>query len=384
MVQISVSPPLVGRVIQECRAEIVEAFVHSVTTTGYQVERLRIPGSGPTAQSVAERYLDMLYTFLGATDPAARDGAREQILAYRRALGRHCAEDDRAQPDELLKPPKFIEIISRVLLARYAAGLSADELLDAFATLNKLGIDMSMALVYGYMSYKEEVLAEQRATLSRLLDELTQVEARERGALALDLHDNLAQRLVTLFTDIQQFERLVAQDPPAAHKQLQRLERRVVDTIRNVRGLIRDLHLGVASRSDGFAALADYVSDLEADTSIRHDYRVTGSVALPPAQEAQVIRIIQEALHNACKHAAADHIETTIVATDETLVCTVRDNGRGFRVTDAIAQSSTHGHFGLSSMQERAQFLGAALDIESAPGCGTAVRLSLERERRHD
>ena len=93
-----------------------------------------------------------------------------------------------------------------------------------------------------------------------------------------------------------------------------------------------------------------------------------------------MVRIIQEALHNAAKHAAADHVQVTIVATDGVFEFTVRDNGRGFHVEQAIAQSRGRGHLGLSSMQERAQFLGAALVIESAPGCGTAVRLRLPRE----
>ncbi|MGH2585350.1 MAG: sensor histidine kinase [Dehalococcoidia bacterium] len=385
MVQVATKRPLLCRVLRECRDEIVERSVRLFIARYPDVYQRRLrdhPGRLDAATSYT--YLtDLLLAYLSATDCAEQEAALQGLLAHRRELGRCCAEEDHLDPADLIFPPCTTELTAQIMLERYAQQLTADELRDGLTTLHTVAVDMTTAVLYGYISYKEEVLTEQQGTVSRLLDELTHVEGNERRSLALELHDSFAQRLVALSSGIQHCERLVERDTAATHQELERLGRVARDTIRDVRALIRDLHIGVAGQDGGLSELPDYISDLEAETGIRHDYRLTGRVALPPAQEAQVIRIIQEALNNVYKHAGATQVEVRVEETGGAVTVSVRDNGRGFDVETARSGAKRHRRFGLSGMQERAQFLGASLTVESASGSGTTVRLHLNSDTRH-
>lgn len=385
MVQVATNTSLLCRVLRECRDEIVERCVDLFVGRYPAVYQRRLrdhPGRLDAATSYA--YLaDLLLAHLSATDDGQRDEALRKLLAHRRELGRACAAEDHLEAAELTFPPCTTELTATIMLERYAQDSTAGELHTGLRTLHAVAVDMTTAVFHGYISHKEQMLAEQQRTVSRLLDELTHVEGNERRSLALELHDSLAQRLVALSSGIQHCERLVERDTAAAHHELERLGRVARDTIRDVRALIRDLHLGAAGQGGGFDELPDYIGDLEAETGVRHDYALTGRVALPPAQEAQVIRIIQEALNNVYKHSGADHVEVRVEEAGGAVTASVRDNGRGFDVEAARSVAKRHRRFGLSGMQERAQFLGATLAIESTPGSGTVVRLSLERERRH-
>jgi signal transduction histidine kinase len=386
MVQVAAKHPLLCRVLNECRDEIVARSVRLFIARYPDIYQRRLrdhPGRLDAATSYAH-LTDLLLAYLSATNHAERDGALREMLAHRRELGRCCAAEDHLEPTDLIFPPCTTELTAQIMLERYSRELTADELRDGLTTLHTVAVDMTTAVLYGYIGYREEVLAEQQRTVSRLLDELTHVEGNERRSLALELHDNLAQRLVALSSGIQHCERLVERDIVATHQELERLGRVARDTIRDVRALIRDLHIGVAGQGGGFSELPDYISDLEAETGIRHDYRVTGRVALAPAQEAQVIRIIQEALNNVYKHAAADHVEVQVEEANGAVTVTVRDDGRGFDVKAALSGAKRHRRFGLSGMQERAQFLGAFLTVESVPEHGSMIRLVLQNDGRHE
>ena len=89
-------------------------------------------------------------------------------------------------------------------------------------------------------------------------------------------------------------------------------------------------------------------------------------------RELALLRIAHEALHNAVRHAKADHVSVRLAAHDGAPVVEVSDDGIGF---DPDAPDIRSRHLGLTSMEERARRLGGRLEIESAPGAGTMVRL---------
>ena len=86
-------------------------------------------------------------------------------------------------------------------------------------------------------------------------------------------------------------------------------------------------------------------------------------------------RIAQEALHNTVKHARARHVEVRLQESDDGFVLEVRDDGQGFDAGTAYP-----GHLGLHTMQERAQGVGARLQIESDPDRGTLIRVCVPRK----
>jgi signal transduction histidine kinase len=97
-----------------------------------------------------------------------------------------------------------------------------------------------------------------------------------------------------------------------------------------------------------------------------------GEVVLPPETAFGILRIVQEALTNAGKHSEAVHVEVTLACTGKTLTARVRDDGTGF----LPSRSGANG-IGLHSMRERAVSLGGELCVQSAPGEGAEIILTV-------
>jgi signal transduction histidine kinase len=104
------------------------------------------------------------------------------------------------------------------------------------------------------------------------------------------------------------------------------------------------------------------------------ELRVEGAIGGEPERDAAVLRIAHEALHNALRHAGAQQVAVRVEQGDGALVVEVRDDGVGFEPDRAELRSR---HLGLTSMEERAKELGGHLEIRSAPGRGTVVRLEV-------
>jgi two-component system nitrate/nitrite sensor histidine kinase NarX len=92
-----------------------------------------------------------------------------------------------------------------------------------------------------------------------------------------------------------------------------------------------------------------------------------------PAQ-AQLLRIAQEALANTRKHAAAKSVRVEVHLGSDRLTLSITDNGRGF---DVEKSASLQGHFGLKTMRERAESVGARFELETAPGAGSRITVEL-------
>jgi signal transduction histidine kinase len=123
-------------------------------------------------------------------------------------------------------------------------------------------------------------------------------------------------------------------------------------------------------------ALQQRLETVEERAGIDVDLFVEGQTDLPPPVEETLYRIVQEALNNSLKHAAASKVRVSIQTTDHLLEIRVVDNGVGF---DPTCLSPTAG-MGMASMRERAAELGATLDISSVPGDGTRVSLVMDLE----
>ena len=103
-------------------------------------------------------------------------------------------------------------------------------------------------------------------------------------------------------------------------------------------------------------------------------FQCEGVRALPSAQEEALLRVAQEALHNALRHADAAHVRITLVRRGRGAVLTVTDDGTGF---DPGAVRSSGRHLGLVSMRDRAGGVGGRLTVHSEPGKGTAVEMEV-------
>jgi two-component system sensor histidine kinase DegS len=198
----------------------------------------------------------------------------------------------------------------------------------------------------------------------------------ERQRLAEEIHDGPAQVLTNAIFQVEYLDRVLGDAPDNAKSELSFLRTMLRDGLDEVRGFISSLRPPVVD-----VGLSQALADQAAEFQARHGISVTVSVngidnRLDPSQKASVLRIVQEALQNVRKHAAASEVRIGLEGDQLTIV----DNGRGFDVMRLASGASRN--FGLQFMRERAELLGSQLQIESRQGEGTRILLSLPDKTR--
>jgi signal transduction histidine kinase len=204
-----------------------------------------------------------------------------------------------------------------------------------------------------------------------------QEEARRR--LARDLHDGPTQSLATIAMRASFARRLLGRDPAAAEAELGRAEdlaRRTTREVRHMLFTLRPLVLESQGLISALQQLAGKTRDLTGHEVILEleDEQLDG---LSSASQSLVFFIAEEAVHNARKHAEAEHVWIRMRRQAERLVMEVEDDGVGFNVGAVDASYAQRGSLGMVSMRERTELLGGELTVESAEGRGTTVRLTV-------
>jgi signal transduction histidine kinase len=195
----------------------------------------------------------------------------------------------------------------------------------------------------------------------------------ERNRLALELHDVVSQKLFSLVLSAEAAAMLVDRDVPAARVQIDRLQQLAREALDELRLLILELRPPDLERDGLAGALRKEVDMLRQLHDVEILIDVEDGVGTG-SRDADVLRIAQEALHNALRHAAPDHVSLRVAGHGDRLLVEVRDDGAGFEPGDSELRSK---HLGLTSMEERARSIGGRLELRSAPGAGTVVRLEV-------
>jgi signal transduction histidine kinase len=196
----------------------------------------------------------------------------------------------------------------------------------------------------------------------------------ERNRLARELHDSVSQKLFSVVLSAESAATLIGRDADGAREQIARLGELAQDALTELRGLIFELRPPSLEEEGLAATLRKEVELLRRIHGRDIELRVSGSAQPPPETEAEVLRIAQEALHNALRHAAAGRIELRMELRDGKLIVTVADDGVGFDPDEPGLRSR---RLGLTSMEERARALGGSLVVVSRPGEGTTVTLEV-------
>jgi signal transduction histidine kinase len=197
----------------------------------------------------------------------------------------------------------------------------------------------------------------------------------ERNRLALELHDVVSQKLFSLVLTAEAASALLDQDADAARAKMGRLQELSREALDELRSLILELRPPDLDRDGLGGALRKHVDVLRRIHGVEIELEVADDTATQDSERArEVLRIAQEALQNAVRHAAAQRVEVRLAAADGRLVLEVVDDGAGFEPRDPELRSR---HLGLTSMEERAERLGGRLEIRSAPEAGTTVRLEV-------
>ncbi|UQA96214.1 GAF domain-containing sensor histidine kinase [Streptomyces halobius] len=198
--------------------------------------------------------------------------------------------------------------------------------------------------------------------------------AEERARLAHELHDAVSQKLFSLRLTAQAATALVDRDPARAKGELHQVAALAAEAADELRAAVVELRPAALDEDGLIATLRSQTQVLDRAHTARVTFAAQGVRALPAAQEEAMLRVAQEALHNALRHSGAEHVEVTLARNGQGARLRVADDGRGF---DPGAVRRAGRHLGLVSMRDRAGGVGGKLTVESEPGQGTAVEMEV-------
>ncbi|MEU1128060.1 GAF domain-containing sensor histidine kinase [Streptomyces sp. NPDC005899] len=198
--------------------------------------------------------------------------------------------------------------------------------------------------------------------------------AEERSRLAHELHDAVSQKLFSLRLTAQAAAALVDRDPARAKGELQQVAVLAAEAVDELRAAVVELRPAALDEDGLVATLRTQVQVMDRAHSARVTFRSGGIRALPSAQEEALLRVTQEALHNALRHSGAERVSVTLGREASATVLRITDDGRGFDV-QAVRRAGRH--LGLVSMRHRANSVGGRLTVTSEPGEGTTIRMEI-------
>ena len=237
-----------------------------------------------------------------------------------------------------------------------------------------LSVAAMLALVWTAHRIRLRIVEKHQDEISALNERLMKAQEQERIRIAGELHDGVMQEMLAATMMVGSAKRRVTTNPADAAATMDKVQQKLVQVGSDIRQLSHDLHppalqeagLPEAMRSycEEFSASSGIAVSCDADDSA-HDLSRGAALAL--------FRIVQEALGNAAKHAAAKQIIVRLIRANGNVSLTVSDDGVGFD----RSQLGTSGGLGLIMMRERASQLNGKFEFESAPGRGATTTVTI-------
>ncbi len=319
----------------------------------------------------------------------AGGGSRKLVLALQSQRGVFTAELEpaAAKLPPRVEPEATLEIEGVALVQTDAAGNpSAFKILvpgpenievvrrAGFFTVKRLLVLLSVTLaVLLCLISLAYLLARRNARLRTEMHERRAIAA-ERSRLARDLHDTLEQGLTGIHLQLHSIGPSVEEAAPETQDRLAQIRSLVQQCHGEMRRSIWNLRASALERFDLGEALQRSARSLVLGSPVEVRLRQTRApgVSIPPLVEDNLLRIGQEALTNAIKHAAPSRIDIELDVAAGRLSLSIRDDGRG--LPESVPDG---GHFGLGGMRERAARIGGRLEIDSTPGAGCCVSVEV-------
>ncbi|WP_329529071.1 GAF domain-containing sensor histidine kinase [Streptomyces sp. NBC_01462] len=198
--------------------------------------------------------------------------------------------------------------------------------------------------------------------------------AEERSRLAHELHDAVSQKLFSLRLTAQAAAALVDRDPARAKGELHQVAALAAEATEELRAAVIELRPAALDEDGLVATLRTQIQVLDRAHSAHVTFTGRGVRALPAAQEEAMLRVAQEALHNALRHSGAARVDVLLEKRGPGAVLRVTDDGDGF---DPTAIRTAGRHLGLVSMRDRSSGVGGTLTVESALGKGTTIEMEV-------
>jgi signal transduction histidine kinase/ligand-binding sensor domain-containing protein len=241
--------------------------------------------------------------------------------------------------------------------------------------LESLQREREKALLEAHAS--QEALHGAYGRLRTLTRQLEDAKEEEKRSIARELHDELGQLLSAIKINLKALGRL----PERSEERSERIVDAIAlvdDMIGHVRAMALDLRPPLLDELGLVAALRGYAEGQSVRTGVAIGVEANaGAETLRPETAIAAFRIVQQAVHNTLQHASASRITVSVRADANRLQLSVRDDGRGFDVAEALQRAASGRHLGLLGMRERVEALGGRLEIDSAPGQGTEIRANV-------
>lgn len=273
-------------------------------------------------------------------------------------------------------PPVFRDIVQRT-------GFSGFIMVPLIADDQLLGVLSVSHKTEGKLNENDEhiltmmapgaVIALENARLYEQAEESAALA--ERGRLARDLHDAVTQTLFSASLTAEVLPRIWQRDPDEGLKRLEKLRELTRGALAEMRTLLLQLRPAALVESDLPDLLRQLAEAFTGRTRIPITLNVEGDCVLAPDVQVALYRIAQEALNNIAKHAQASTASLHLAYPPGKVSLNIQDDGSGFDPNDSRAN-----HLGLGIMAERAETIGAALTITSAPGEGTTITVIWNEE----
>ena len=224
---------------------------------------------------------------------------------------------------------------------------------------------------------RREELERQRERLHQLMGRLLKVQESERRHVARELHDEVGGQLTAVGRSLDALGELVEAGQEASRRVAEARER-VGEAMESLRELMESLRPAVLDDLGLVAALRSEIRRRCGSEGLDCRFEADAeSYGLRSEVETACFRVGQEALTNVIRHAGAGRVEIDLRRRDDRLALTVRDDGAGFRLNEERDGARDTASLGLLGMRERAEAVGGELRIESAPGEGTRVELTV-------
>ncbi|MBN2238625.1 MAG: PAS domain S-box protein [Dehalococcoidales bacterium] len=217
---------------------------------------------------------------------------------------------------------------------------------------------------------------EQKLAQERLALEIEErAAAGERNRLARELHDAVSQTLFSSSLIAEVLPRIWERDEDEGRKRLEEVRLLSKSALAEMRTLLFELRPAALEEADPAELLRHLSDTVSGRYQVSVKLNITGEISLPANVKLTFYRIAQQALNNITKHAEATEIEITLLGDKTSVVMSINDNGKGFDTSNTLPEN-----MGLVIMKERAEGIGAGLEIKSELTKGTRIGVTWNRD----
>jgi len=251
-----------------------------------------------------------------------------------------------------------------------AKGFDGEEIEIIFAIARATAVAIENARLIDMLGQKEQLL-------HQLVNKLITAQEDERKFIAADLHDGIIQSLIAIWYRLQRLSSTEEMEPEKWHGEIIELTGILNEQIQEIRRILYDLRPIILDNYGLVPAVEAHANSISEKYNLPIELEITGEKQrLASKTEVALFRILQEALTNVIKHAGASNVKVSLALGNENVELVVEDDGLGINKNYDDQLQPMH-RLGLAGIQERALLLGGDCKIDSKPGKGTKIKVSI-------